>query len=655
MHTLERVRALKERLITTKRKRAEATLRETEEKYRILVEHATDAIAILQHGRTVYRNPAYTQLIGYTVAETMGRTFLESVVPEDRERVWEYYEKCLQGQLVPAQYEVGLLTRDGRRVSMEVKPCVIDYQGQPASMVVMRDLTERTRSEEALRESEERFRKLTEAANEGIAIYEQGRILEANQATAKMLGYELPEVIGRHALEFTAPESRALVLHNIQSGYEKPYESVGLRKDGTTFPVEVQGKAIPYRGRLVRVTIIRDLTERKRLEEELRQAHKMEAVGRLAGGIAHDFNNLLTVIGGYSELLLRRFDPADPAHQQAEAIMTAANHAAALTRQLLAFSRRQVLEPKVLDLNAVVTTMGRILQRLIGEDIELVTGLDPALGRVNADPGQLEQVLLNLAVNARDAMPQGGRLTLETANVELDEADARWHAGVASGRYVRLAVRDTGIGMDAATQSHLFEPFFTTKELGQGTGLGLATVYGIVRQSGGHITVDSTPGRGTAFTIYLPRLGEGVEAAEPVVAPAKPRKGSETVLLVEDEAGVRGVAQEILRSTGYIVLAASDGHEALRISIQHEGPIHLLLTDVVMPGLSGPALVSRLASRRPKMRVMYMSGYTEDTIVQHGLPNPGMVFLQKPFTPEVLTRKVRELLETDLPDQPISG
>src|SRR6266511_172737 len=391
MHTLERVRALKERLITTKRKRAEATLRETEEKYRILVEHATDAIAILQHGRTVYRNPAYTQLIGYTVAETMGRTFLESVVREDRERVWEYYEKCLQGQLVPAQYEVGLLTRDGRRVSMEVKPCVIDYQGQPASMVVMRDLT-----------------------------------------------------------------------------------------------------------------------ERKRLEEELRQAHKMEAVGRLAGGIAHDFNNLLTVIGGYSELLLRRFDPADPAHQQAEAIMTAANHAAALTRQLLAFSRRQVLEPKVLDLNAVVTTMGRILQRLIGEDIELVTGLDPALGRVNADPGQLEQVLLNLAVNARDAMPQGGRLTLETANVELDEADAHWHVGVAPGRYVRLAVHDTGIGIDADTASHLFEPFFTTKEPGQGTGLGLATVYGIVTQSGGHIEVDSTPGRGTTFTIYLPWFGEGI-------------------------------------------------------------------------------------------------------------------------------------------------
>jgi two-component system cell cycle sensor histidine kinase/response regulator CckA len=655
MRTLERLRALRERLITTKRKRAEAALRETEEKYQILVEHANDAIAIVQHGRTVYRNPAYTQLIGYTVEETLGGSFLDLVVPEDRDRIWEYYHKRLQGEVVPAQFEMGLLTRDGRRVSMEVKPCVIEYQGQSASMVVMRDITERKRTEEALRESEERFRKLSEAANEGIVIHEQGRILEANHAMAEMYGYELPELIGRHALEFTAPESRDLVLHNIRSGYERSYEAVGLRKDGTTFPGEVQGKAIPYGGRLVRVTIIHDLTERKRLEEELRQAHKMEAVGRLAGGIAHDFNNLLTVIRGYSELLLDRLDPGDPAHQQTEAIITAANHAAALTRQLLTFSRRQVLEPQVLDLNAVVAAMGRILRRLIGEDIELVTGLDPALGRVNADPGQLEQVLLNLAVNARDAMPQGGRLTLETANVELDEADARWHAGVASGRYVRLAVRDTGIGIDADTASHLFEPFFTTKEPGQGTGLGLATVYGIVTQSGGHIGVDSTPGRGTTFTIYLPRFGEGVEAVEPTAPAAKPRKGSETVLLVEDEAGVREVVQEILRSTGYIVLAASDGNEALRISIQHEGPIHLLLTDVVMPGLSGPALVSRLASRRPKIRVMYMSGYTEDTIVQHGLPNPGRVFLQKPFTPELLTRKVRELLETDLPDQPISG
>jgi two-component system cell cycle sensor histidine kinase/response regulator CckA len=652
MRTLERVRALKERLITTKRKRAEAALRETEQKYRILIEHATDAIAILQHGRTVYRNPAYTQLIGYTVADTKGRSFLEIVVPEDRHRVWEYYQKRLQGQLVPSQYEVGLLTRDGRRVSMEVKPCVTEYQGQPASMVVMRDITDRKRAEEALRESEERFRKLTEAANEGIAIYEQGRVLEANQAMAEMLGYELPEVIGRHALEFTAPESRAFVLRNIRSGYEKPYESVGLRKDGRTFPVEVQGKAIPYRGRLARVTITRDLTERKRLEEELRQAHKMEAVGRLAGGIAHDFNNLLTVIGGYSELLLRRFDPADPAHQQAEAIMTAANHAAALTRQLLAFSRRQVLQPKVLDLNAVVTTMSRMLRRLIGEDIELVTALDPALGRVKADPGQLEQVLLNLAVNARDAMPQGGRLTLETANMELDEADGRPHVGVAPGRYVRLLVRDTGIGMDAATASHLFEPFFTTKELGQGTGLGLATVYGIVRQSGGHITVASTPGRGTTFTTYLPRLEEGVEAAESGVAPAKLRTGSETVLLVEDEAGVRGVAQEILRSTGYIVLAASDGNEALRISSQHEGPIHLLLTDVVMPGPSGPALVSCLASRRPEMRVMYISGYAEDAFVHYGSLAPGVVFLEKPFTHETLVRKVRETLDRDLADEP---
>jgi two-component system, cell cycle sensor histidine kinase and response regulator CckA len=648
MGILERLRALKEKLITTKRRRTEAALREAEEKYRILVEHANDAIAILQHGRTIYRNPAYTQLIGYTVADTMGRSFLDIVVPEDRDRVWEYYQKRLRGEVVPAQYEVRLLTQDSRRVSMEVKPCVIEYQGQPASMVVMRDITERKRAEEELRESEERFRKLSEAANEGIAIHEQGRILEANQTLAEMYGYELPEVIGRHALEFAAPESHDRILYNILSGYERPYEVVGLRKDGTTFPIELHGKAIPYRGRLVRVTIIRDLTERKRLEEELRQAQKMEAVGRLAGGIAHDFNNLLTIIGGYSDLLLRRFDPGDPSRHQAEAIITAANHAAALTRQLLAFSRRQVLKPKVVDLNAVVTEIGCILRRLIGEDIELVTALDPVLGRVSADPGQLAQVLLNLVVNARDAMPQGGRLALETANVALDEADARPYVGVTPGRYVRLMVRDTGVGMDAATASHLFEPFFTTKEPGKGTGLGLATVYGIVTQSGGHLEVDSTPGRGTTFNIYLPRFEEAIEAVEPAAAPTKWRQGLETVLLVEDEARVQGVAREILRSTGYIVLAASDGDEALRIAVQHEGPIHLLLTDVVMPGMSGPELVSRLASLRPEMRVMYMSGHA---IVHHGPLDPGVVLLEKPFTPETLVHKVREILERDLADR----
>jgi CheY-like chemotaxis protein len=378
----------------------------------------------------------------------------------------------------------------------------------------------------------------------------------------------------------------------------------------------------------------------------------MEAVGRLAGGVAHDFNNLLTVIGGYSDLLLSGLDPGHLLYGHAAAINDAAARATALTRQLLAFSRRQVLQPTVLDLNVVVTETSKMLRRLIGEDIALVTTLESALGRVNADPGQLEQVILNLAVNARDAMPHGGRLTLETANVQVGEAEAHQQVGVMPGRYVRLAVHDTGIGMDAATQAHLFEPFFTTKEPDKGTGLGLASVYGIVTQSGGHIQADSAHGRGTTFRIYLPRFEEGIEAVEPAAAPPTSLQGLETVLLVEDEVGVRGVAQRILQAAGYTVLAASDGEEAVRLCAQHAGPIHLLLTDVVMPGMSGPALASRLEAMRPAMKVMYMSGYTEDAMVHHDLLDPGTVFLAKPFTPEILVRIVRKSLDTGHADQP---
>jgi signal transduction histidine kinase/CheY-like chemotaxis protein len=388
-----------------------------------------------------------------------------------------------------------------------------------------------------------------------------------------------------------------------------------------------------------------EIMERKQLEEQLVRLQKMEAIGRLAGGLAHDFNNLLTVIGGYSDLLLSHLDPGNPLHRHAEAINNAAARASTLTRQLLAFSRKQLLQPKVLDLNAVVATMEPMLRRLISEDITLIVGLAPALGRVKADPGQLEQVLLNLVVNARDAMPQGGTLTIDTTNVEWDELVAHGRSSLSPGSYVRLTVHDTGMGMDAATRSHLFEPFFTTKAPGQGTGLGLSTVYGIITQSGGHIEVDSAPAQGAMFAIYLPRVEETIEAGQHDRARPETPRGQETVLLVEDEAGVRSITRTMLELRGYRVLEAGGGEEALQICAQQEGPVQLLLTDVVMPGMTGPEVAQRLTRLRPEMKVLYMSGYTDDTILRYGVTELGTAFLQKPFTADMIAWKVREVLE----------
>jgi signal transduction histidine kinase len=367
----------------------------------------------------------------------------------------------------------------------------------------------------------------------------------------------------------------------------------------------------------------------RRSEEQLRQAQKMEAVGRLAGGIAHDFNNLLTVITSYSDLVLEDLARDDPKRDDVDQIRKAAEGAAALTRQLLAFSRQQVLETKVLDLRATVASTEKLLQRLIGADVLLTTSLAPDLGAVKADPGQLEQIIINLAVNARDAMPGGGRLTIEAANVE--------HAPGRPGRYVRLALSDTGLGMDEQTRARMFEPFFTTKETGKGTGLGLATVYGIVKQAGGFIEVDSEPGRGTSVKVYLPRVDQAVASAAAPAA-AEPRRGTETVLVVEDAASVRLVTRQVLERYGYAVLEAPNGDAALRLAARHHGPIHLLVTDVVMPGLSGRQLAGQLAPLRPEMKVLYVSGYAGDV-------EPGVAYLQKPFAPETLARRVRDLLD----------
>ena len=389
----------------------------------------------------------------------------------------------------------------------------------------------------------------------------------------------------------------------------------------------------------------KELAERKRVEEALRQAQKMEAVGRLAGGVAHDFNNLLTVILGRSQLLLDRVRSEPSIHHNVELIRSSAARAAELTQQLLAFSRRQVLAPKVLDINLLVTDMDKMLRRLIGEDIDLVTVLDPALGRVRIDPGQVDQIFMNLAVNARDAMPGGGKLTVETANVELDKTYVGRDVVVKPGRYVMLAMSDTGAGMDGETKSRLFEPFFTTKEPGKGTGLGLSTVYGIVKQSDGHIWVYSEPEQGATFKIYLPRVDEAVEQAETGSALADLPRGPETILLVEDEEALRDLAQETLQTQGYTVLPACHGEEALRLYHQHAGPIHLMVTDVVMPEMNGRELARRLIGPRSELKVLYMSGYAGEAVVRHGVLDNGNAFLQKPFTVDVLARKVREVLD----------
>ncbi len=502
----------------------------------------------------------------------------------------------------------------------------------------------------ASRKAEEQYQLLFQSSPQPMWVFDEETLafLAVNEAACRHYGYSREEFLGMTIRDIRPPEVPSL-LRQI-AAEQSEYQDSGVwrhrKKDGTIIQVEITSNPLLFDRRDAQLVLAADVTEHRQLEMQLRQSQKMEAVGQLAGGIAHDFNNLLTAILGYADLLATDAGKESPLSESIGEIRKAGERAASLTRQLLAFSRRQVLEPKVLDLNELVENLQRMLRRLIGEDIELVTALDPDVGRVRADAGQTEQVVMNLAINARDAMPKGGTLTIETKDVQLDEAYAREHLVVGpAGSYVMLAVSDTGVGMSAETKSHIFEPFFTTKGKGKGTGLGLATVYGIVKQSGGYIWVYSEPGRGTTFKIYLPRV-EGAARAAGTRRPSKrPTAGSETVLLVEDEQSVRSLARRILQSNGYTVIEASGPEQALEATRHHEGPIHLLLTDVVMPEMSGPELASRLAKRQPDLKVLFMSGYTDDAIVRQGLVAEGGHFLQKPFAPEGLALKVREVLD----------
>ncbi len=514
----------------------------------------------------------------------------------------------------------------------------------------VRSAIDHARQRAAARAAESRYHELFDGAPVGLLrSLPDGRIVAANAAAARILGYQgVAALLDANAGGLCAePEDRARMIAALERGETvHNLEIQGRRVDGALVWVSINGRPVKDAGGLSQYFewSLTDITERRHLESQLRQAQKMEAVGQLAGGVAHDFNNLLTVIGGRCYLMLGKMPGDDPLRREVELVRGAAERAARLTHQLLAFSRKQVLEPRVLDLDETVTGIEPLLRRLIGEHIEIVVARQAALGHVKADAGQLEQVILNLSVNARDAMPQGGRLTLETATVTVDEAAARRGPDLVPGRYVVLSVRDTGHGMDAATRAQIFEPFFTTKEVGKGTGLGLATVYGIVKQSGGFIEVESEPGRGACFKVHLPQVEETVAVTAEVKAPGSRLRGTETVLLVEDDESLRTLAREILTVLGYAVVEAASPREALRRHQTHPGPIHLLLTDVVMPEMNGRQLADQLKIARADLRVLFMSGYTGAALAQRD-GELGGHFLPKPFTPDGLSRRVREVLD----------
>jgi two-component system, cell cycle sensor histidine kinase and response regulator CckA len=510
------------------------------------------------------------------------------------------------------------------------------------------------RNEEALRHSEARYRSLVQSAVYGI--YRSGldgKFLDMNSAVVSMLGYDSIEKV--LALDpkrdvFLDAAELSTLMQDLRNGARlNNVEVRWKRKDGKVITVRLSGHLVsnPEEPSEVLEIIAEDVTEQRVLENQFRQAQKMEAVGRLAGGVAHDFNNLLTVISGYTEVLLERTDAGNPLHPKILAIHQATERATSVTRQLLAFSRKQMLELKVVDVNNIVAEMERLLRPLIGENVALETRLDRDLGRTRADAGQIEQVIMNLVVNSKDAMPSGGKITIQTENADLRNDDvSREHSYIHPGSYVVLSVGDTGHGMDKETQARIFEPFFTTKEKGKGTGLGLSTVYGIVKQSGGYILVDSQPGQGTTFRIYLPRVEEVAEAVGRVPVKSTQKAGSETVLLVEDEESVRQLVRETLEAQGYHILEAENGEEALRIANTHSD-IDMLITDVVMPGMGGRELSARLCASHPHTKLLYLSGYTEDSIVHEGVLEPGTAFLQKPFTLQTLSRKVREVLGSE--------
>ena len=630
-------------------------LRSAEARYRDLFESSPLPSWVFDPSRRRFLlvNEAAVRQYGYSREELEALGFDALLAPDEEIRdCVERRRRARMGQTLRHR------RRDGSIVSVEVNMRDIDFAGTPAWFVVVNDVTERTRAQAALRASEARFARLAESGIIGVAFADTaGTVHDANDAYLDLVGYTREDLAAGSVVwsRMTPPECQAgderALAQLEETGVTSAWEKELIRKDGSRVSVLI---GVAMLEPTSCIAYVADLTERKRAEQalrstedQLRQAQKMEAVGRLAGGVAHDFNNMLSVILSYSDFLMADVRRDDPMHTDLAEIQKAGRRAAELTRQLLLFSRQNVVEPKVVDLDDVLGQMGKMLRRVVGEDIELVTSSGRASGKVRVDPTSIEQVVMNLVVNARDAMPQGGKLTIETADVVLDEEFARRHVGVRAGAHVMIAVTDNGVGMDRATQSHIFEPFFTTKERGKGTGLGLSTVFGIVQQAGGTVWVYSELGVGTTFKVYLPRVDERADAVTATRRPSAPPprfQGTETVLLVEDEDQVRAVAHDILARAGYHVVEARGAGEALLLC-EGRADIHLLLTDVVMPQMSGPELARRVRSLRPQTKVLCMSGYTDDSIVRHGVLDASFAFIQKPITPETLARKVREVLE----------
>ncbi len=606
-------------------------------------------------GTIVLANPAALQLLGASWSHEILSQNARSFIPPEHHEHWDTaFHEVLASPRSIQRLKMSWLRRDGVLFPADVDVAQFVGDEQPLAQVVIRDVTDRVQAEMALAEERNLLRTLIDTLPDYVYVKDTtSRFLLGNQAVAQHMGMPTPEaLIGKTDHTFYPPDLAARYAQNeqaiIQSGQPMiNHEEITIDQAGqqrwlltTKVPLrDRHGQTIGIMG------IGRDITERKSLEAQLLQAQKMESVGRLAGGVAHDFNNLLTAILGYSDLALDMLPEDVPGREELHEIQQSAKRATNLTRQLLAFGRKQIISPQALNLNTLIVDMDRLLRRVIGEDIDLITRPAPDLGLVNADPHQLEQVLINLAVNARDAMPDGGKLSITTTNITLEDAYTRQQVDVRAGSYIALTVRDTGIGMDETVKSHIFEPFFTTKEVGRGTGLGLATCYGIVTQHGGHIQVASALGRGTSFTIYLPRAANTVEEPRPSEpAPVLPQ-GGETILLVEDEKAVRDLAARVLTRLGYSVLEAANGSEALRVAAHYAGAIQLLLTDVVLPELGGKQVADRLVLARPEIKVLFMSGYTDSMIVHHNRLDEGVMFLPKPFSPTALAQKVRAVLD----------
>ncbi|MGA9755048.1 MAG: PAS domain S-box protein [Desulfobaccales bacterium] len=625
-------------------KQAEAALRESEQRFRDITEHAAEWVWETDaQGTYTYSSPVVEQLLGYKPEEVLGKYFYDFFLPGQREKLKNAALTVFAAKQPFGEFLSPNLHKNGRIVWLSTSGIPIlddrgDLLGYRGAKI---DITER-------REAEALSRNLIANSPVGIYLIQNRKFQLVNQWFFTITGYGEGEFLSLRPLDLVHPEDREATKENavkmLKGLSSVPYEYRTITKGGEIKWIMETLAAIRYKGKGAVLGYFMDITERKALEQQLIQAQKMEAVGRLAGGVAHDFNNLLMAIMGYGELMRSKVLKGDPLYDHLENILKAGDRAAALTQQLLTFSRRQIVSPQVVDLNRVVLDLEPMLRRLIGEDLDLEITTDPGPVAVKADPGQLGQIIMNLVVNARDAMPRGGRLTLKAASVEFKQARHTRFGQVPPGSYVRLVVRDTGVGMDEATQAHVFEPFFTTKEPDKGTGLGLSTVYGIVKQSGGYLDLASEPGAGSTFTIWLSRLETLVEPPKTRIPLTASYRGKETILLVEDEDVLRGLLAKFLRLYGYTVLEARHGGEALLICERRQEPIHLMVTDVVMPQMSGRELADRLTPLRPDMKVLYMSGYTEDAVVQHGVEDLSVAFLQKPFKPIDLARKVYAIL-----------